>query len=179
MVHSMSKSDLIIAQSDKVTLCMTSAEDLNWVISTEQDKANASFVYQWSQLQHLAALSDDNLRHYIVKDVKNDKKLGYVILDDVKNSSHSINLRRVVVCEKGHGIGRETIKLIKAIVFKQLRAHRLWLDAFVDNHVAIALYASLGFTQEGIFRESYLRGDKYTSHVIMSFLANEYVEDVF
>ena len=175
----MTKSDLVIVQSEKVALCITRAEDLAWVVETECDRANANFVYQWSQLQHLAALSDDNLRHYIVKDVKNDKKLGYVILDDVKSGSHSINLRRVVVCEKGHGIGRETIKLIKTIVFKQLRAHRLWLDAFIDNHVAIALYASLGFTQEGILRESYLRDGKYTSQVIMSFLANEYVEDVF
>lgn len=179
MGHNMIKSDLIIAQSEKVTMYETLVDDLTWVVETEQDKANASFVYQWSYEQHLAALSDSNILHYIVKDAKSEKRLGYVILDDVNSTSNSINLRRVVVCDKGHGVGRETIKLIKAISFKQLNAHRLWLDVFIDNDVAIALYASVGFTHEGILRESYLRDGRYVSQVIMSFLSDEYVEDVF
>ena len=55
-----------------------------------------------------------------------------------------------------------------------LKYHRLWLDVYTDNEIAINLYRSEGFVQEGILRECKKSGDEYRSMVIMSMLEREY-----
>lgn len=100
--------------------------------------------------------------------------MGYVILDDVLNTSHTINLRRIVITQKGQGIGKIVLELIKELAFKELNAHRLWLDVFTDNEKAYQMYLKSGFKQEGLLRESYLRKGQYTSQYIMSILKTEW-----
>jgi len=89
----MLKDELIIDETDKILICKTQAEELDWVVSTERDKDNADFVYQWSYAEHLAALSNPDICHFVVKDKESNKNLGYVILDEVNNSSNSIYFR--------------------------------------------------------------------------------------
>ena len=170
----MFSANVIIDQTARIMLCPTTITQLDWVIEMERHKDNADFVYQWSYETHKEALNDAAIGHYVIKCRNTGNLIGYVILDDLHNASASINLRRLVIGDKGQGYGRETLKLIKSLAFNQLHANRLWLDVAVDNEIARALYASVGFIQEGILRESYLRHGQYISEVIMSVLAREF-----
>lgn len=157
-----------------ILLRKTTAADLGFVLAAERHPDNCNFVYQWSHEEHLAALINANLAHYVIEDVSSQELMGYVILDEVQNSSHSINLRRLVVTVKNRGIGRLALEVIKKIAFEELNAHRLWLDVFDDNLNAYRLYRKVGFIQEGLLRESYLRNGKYASQYLMAILSSEY-----
>lgn len=156
-----------------IKIVPTTAKDLENVVAAERHVDNCNYVYQWTQEQHAAALSDNNQRHYIIMDENNDF-CGYIILDDVINHSRSINFRRFVVTKKGQGIGKQAIDIIKKMVFTELNAHRLWLDVFTDNIPAYELYKKSGFRTEGTLIDSYLRQTGYASQYIMAILSTEY-----
>ena len=64
------------------------------------------------------------------------------------------------------------------MAFRDLHAHRFWLDVKLLNTRAQTLYRSEGFVEEGRLRESVrLTGDAadgYDSLVVMSLLDREY-----
>jgi diamine N-acetyltransferase len=79
-----------------------------------------------------------------------------------------------VLQPKGLGLGRACVRLLKQMAFRDLHAHRFWLDVKTLNTRALALYASEGFVEEGRLRESVRVGDGYDSLVVMSMLEAEY-----
>jgi RimJ/RimL family protein N-acetyltransferase len=68
------------------------------------------------------------------------------------------------------------------MAFRDLRAHRIWLDVKQLNTRALALYQSEGFVEEGRLRESVrvtINGaDGYDSLIVMSMLDREYAARV-
>lgn len=78
-----------------------------------------------------------------------------------------------MICNKGNGMGRETLRLIKKFAFEELGAHRLWLDVISKNLRAQNLYKSEGFKEEGVLRECVLYNGNYESLIVMSILENE------
>jgi RimJ/RimL family protein N-acetyltransferase len=58
---------------------------------------------------------------------------------------------------RGKGIGKEAMSLTLDYAFNELNLHKLQLTVLQYNTAAIALYESLGFVKEGVFREFILR----------------------
>jgi diamine N-acetyltransferase len=149
--------------------------DLGFVIATERAADNAAFVLSWSQQQHLQALDDAAIAHWILEaQGANRRAVGFVILAGVDPPGGSVEFRRLVVREKGSGFGREAVQLVKREVFERFRAHRLWLDVFEHNQRARALYLSEGFNVEGTLREHVNWQGQWRSLVVMSMLRREY-----
>lgn len=167
----------IVDKSDSIVIRSTLEDDLEFVINVEREEDNAQYVGQWTKEQHLNALTQKDIMHLIVEEATSSKTVGYVIIAGLQNPNRSIEFRRIVVTEKGKGLGRETLKLIKKIVFEQLKAHRLWLDVRYKNHRAQSLYQSEGFIKEGILRESILYNGSYESLIVMSILEMEYLNE--
>ena len=90
------------------------------------------------------------------------------------NPHHSLELKRPVLAETNGGYGRETLRLIKKLIFKEFGAHRLWLDVYTQNRRAQHLYLTGGFVVEGVSRECLRFGDGYASLEVMSLLEAEY-----
>jgi diamine N-acetyltransferase len=152
----------------------TQVNDLAFVLRAEHDPANASFVEQWSYDQHLATLSDPNFAHLIVERHSDAQPIGYLILVGLNNVHQSLEFRRIVITDKGHGYGRATIRVVKQLAFEQYHAHRLWLDVRAHNRRAQQLYQSEGFVIEGTLRECIKVEEHFESLVIMSLLCSEY-----
>jgi diamine N-acetyltransferase len=155
-----------------ITLRDTRTEDLDFVIPAEQSKENAPYVAQWSREAHLKAFEDEDVLHVIIE--TEGRRVGYAIMAGLKEPNKCIELKRVVVIEKGKGLGRRAMELFIKLAFEELAAHRLWLDVREYNQRAIHLYDSLGFVREGLIRECIWTGDKFVSHYIMSILEQEY-----
>ena len=66
------------------------------------------------------------------------------------------------------------MRLLKRMAFRDLGAHRFWLDVKETNTRALALYASEGFAVEGRLRECLRTDVGYASLVVMSVLEAEY-----
>jgi RimJ/RimL family protein N-acetyltransferase len=152
----------------------TMLSDLDFVISVEQDAQNLPFITPWERIQHEGAVRFPDFRHFIVEAGAGYQSAGFVILQGCRNPHHSVELKRIVLQSKGQGLGRACIRLLAQMAFRDLGAHRFWLDVKSLNHRALALYRSEGFVEEGRLRDSVKTSDGYDSLVVMSMLEAEY-----
>lgn len=132
-----------------VRLRPTTPADLDWVLAAEGHPDNATFVTQWTRRQHATTLDHPDTRHFIVEAVGSGRAVGYVILAGLSDPRSGIELRRIVVTDKGRGYGRDTLRMIKTIALGDWRTRRLWLDVRPNNPRAKRLYEAEGFTVEG------------------------------
>jgi diamine N-acetyltransferase len=152
------------------------SSDLDFVISVEQDPANRPFITPWDRTQHEGAIRFPDFRHFIVEAGPGYPSSGFVILQGCRNPHRSIELKRIVLQPALHGlgIGRVCIRLLAQMAFRDLGAHRFWLDVKALNVRAQALYRSEGFIEEGRLRESVRTGEGYDSLVVMAMLEREH-----
>ena len=161
-------------------LCLrpTMLSDLDFVTAVERDSRNLPFITPWERTQHEGAVRFPDFRHFIVEGGDDDAAVGFVILQGCRNPHGSVELKRLVLQTKGQGLGRACVRLLKKMAFRDLHAHRFWLDVKQLNTRALALYASEGFVEEGRLRESVRvsidGADGYDSLVVMSMLDREY-----
>lgn len=164
----------IIKESENIILRKTKVEDLEFVINAERQKENAQYIGQWTKDQHTNSLVNKDILHLIIEESATQKSIGYLIISGIDNKNNSIEVRRFVICEKGKGFGRETLKLVKGLAFNDLKAHGLWLDVRLKNIRAQNIYKSEGFKEDGVLRECIFYNNKYESLIVMSILKNEY-----
>lgn len=148
--------------------------DLDYVQQLETDSRNLPFITPWERTQHEGAVRFPDFRHFIVEAGGAGERTGFVILQGCRNPHRSVELKRIVLQDQGHGLGRACVRLLKRMAFRDLHAHRFWLDVKTRNTRALALYASEGFVEEGRLRESVRSGDGYDSLIVMSMLDREY-----
>jgi diamine N-acetyltransferase len=148
--------------------------DVDFVLDVELSDENSPFVIAWTHEQHKQALSNQDLLHLIVERCHDNKPIGYIILAGLEQQHQSIEFRRIVITEKGKGYGRESLRLVKKMLFEELFAHRLWLDVKDHNLRARHVYETEGFIVEGVLRECLKTGENFESLVILSMLQSEY-----
>jgi RimJ/RimL family protein N-acetyltransferase len=115
-----------------------------------------------------------DFRHFIVEAGARYESAGFVILQGCRNPHRSVELKRIVLLPKGRGIGRGCVRLLTQMAFRDLGAHRFWLDVKSKNERAQALYRSEGFVEEGRLRDSVRTADGFDSLIVMSMLEAEY-----
>ena len=157
-----------------VRLRPTMLSDLDFVISVEQDPTNRPFITPWDRTQHEGAIRFPDFRHFIVEAGAGYPSAGFVILQGCRNPHRSIELKRIVLVRKGDGIGRACLRLLAQMAFRDLGAHRFWLDVKARNLRAQRLYLSEGFVEEGRLRESVRTDEGYDALVVMSMLEAEH-----
>lgn len=157
-----------------VRLRPTMLSDLDFVTSVEQDPANRPFITPWERTQHEGAIRFPDFRHFIVEAGPGYASTGFVILQGCRNPHRSVELKRIVLQAKGQGLGRACVRLLTQMAFRDLGAHRFWLDVKASNPRARALYLSEGFVEEGRLRETVKTADGYDSLIVMSMLQSEY-----
>jgi RimJ/RimL family protein N-acetyltransferase len=174
----MSEDDAGPVLTAPLRLRPTMVSDLDFVIGVEADQRNRPFISPWDRVQHEGALRFPDLRHFIVEAGPDGSRDGFVIMQGCRNPHKSVELKRLVLQTKGQGLGRACVRLLKRMAFRDLRAHRFWLDVMLLNTRALALYTSEGFVEEGRLRESVrVSGDSadgYDSLVVMSMLDREF-----
>lgn len=156
---------------DGLTLRPTKVSDLSFVLAAECSEDNRDYVSQQTFEEHSALTDDPDVLHLIIEEGSNP--VGYTIIAGLTKQSRSIELRRIVITEKGRGLGRKAIRLCKELAFEHLNAHRLWLDVVHYNTRAQHLYASEGFVREGVLRDCDFYQGQFNSLVIMSILEDE------
>ena len=162
----------------RVRLRPTMTSDLDFVLSIEQDDANRPFITPWDRTQHEGAIRFPDFRHFIVEAGDAYDASGFVILQGCRNPHRSVELKRIVLRPpaQGQGIGSRCIALLADMAFRDLRAHRFWLDVKARNLRAQALYRREGFVEEGRLRESVLTDDGYDSLIVMAMLESEHAQ---
>jgi diamine N-acetyltransferase len=156
----MTVGDRLIAEVDDVRLHPTKETEVPFVLATELDPINSHFVKQWSREEHLAALSDPNIGHYVVETVANRSLVGYLIAVGLQNTNGKIFLKRFVIANKGKGYGRQALRAFQEFIFGQLGFTCIWLNVYHHNQRARKLYQSEGYAEIGL--------SPVEKHIIMS-----------
>jgi len=162
-------------ENDMILIRKTKQEDLPYILKTESDMENSSFIQQWTREEHIDAIvKDPNILHLTV--IGNDVKtpVGYLLVNGLLNENDSIELKRTAFSHKGRGYGKQMLTLIKDWAFTQQNANRLWLDVVQHNKRAKKLYEASGFQVEGLQREAVKIMGNYESIYIMSILKDDY-----
>ena len=152
----------------------TMVSDLDFVQSVEDDAANRPFITPWERVQHEGAIRFPDFRHFIVEAGPSWPSAGFVILQGCRNQHGSVELKRLVLMPKGKGYGRACVRLLVEMAFRDLGAHRFWLDVKERNARALALYRGEGFVEEGRLRDSVKSDDGWESLIVMSMLRAEH-----
>jgi len=164
--------------TETLRLRPTMLSDLDDVIAIETDPHNLPFITPWERTQHEAAIRIPDFRHFIVEVGDGVERAGFVILQGCRNPHRSVELKRIVLQPKGRGLGRLCVRQLKRMAFRDLHAHRFWLDIKGLNTRAQHLYRAEGFVEEGRLRESVRvssdLADGYDSLIVMSLLDREY-----
>ncbi len=127
----------------RVSLRPTTAADLTVVTKWERHPDNAAYVEVWPYGRHLAALSDPAMKHFVVE--CDGTPVGFVILAGVAGARPVVEFRRIVVAEKGRGIGQAAVAHVVRYAFDELDAREVWLDFAVRNSRAAHVYEKCGF----------------------------------
>jgi len=154
-------------------LRLATLDDIPAMLALERTPMAREFVGQWSEERHRATLSGGDARYY-VSETEWGEIQAYAILRGIQESSRAIELKRLVVAVPERGIGRSVLKELMRIAFRELGAHRMFLDVYDDNARARHLYESLGFQYEGVMREAAQRDGHWCNLRLMSILESEY-----
>ena len=146
--------------------------DLAAIVALERTPVAREFVGQWSEERHRATMSDNDARYY-VNETEGDLE-AYAILRGIEETSRAIELKRIVVSTPDRGLGRRILTEVMRIAFRELRAHRLYLDVFDHNARARHVYESLGFRYEGLMREAANLNGQWCDLHLMAMLESEY-----
>jgi RimJ/RimL family protein N-acetyltransferase len=148
-------------------------DDIPRIMAIERIPEYRTFVGNWSEEEHHAKMAGEDCR-YLIAESESGEMAGFAILRGVVSPHRSIRLQRIVVANPERGIGKQMPAGILGHVFRELKAHRLWLDVFETNTRAQHVYESLGFRREGILREAIFRDGEFHTQLLMSILDREY-----
>jgi RimJ/RimL family protein N-acetyltransferase len=120
--------------------------------------------------------SGSNFIRFAVRLRENDEIIGYAEIEGIL-WSHRVGWITIAIGDKsywGNGYGKEILQRLLAYGFNELNLHRLQLTVFDYNKRAINLYESLGFKQEGTFREFLRRDGKRHNMLLYGLLHSEW-----
>ena len=158
----------------KIKCKPTLLKNLNKIIQMEKDVTTIDFIIPYSLKQHAYSIQDKNQLHISVYN-EVAVLIGFVLLSGIEDKNNAIELRRIIVSEKGKGYGTKILEVIIEMSFVIYKCNRLWLDVFSSNKRALYMYTKHGFKEEGRLRECVKVKEGYKSLVIMSILKNEYL----
>lgn len=170
----MSKNIILTAlrKSDSSTL-------YKWINDREQVLFNSSYQ-PISELQHEDWFSKISHRNdtkiFAIKLSTSDKLIGSCQLHTIDSISHSAELQIRIgdIEERKKGYGSEAVRLLLDFGFNDLNLHRIYLQVFENNNVAIKLYEKMNFKREGLLRDSAFINGNYVNVIVMGILRHEY-----
>lgn len=122
------------------------SRDDNLVLQTQKLPENAALILQAS-LEELEDYRNDPLMDYMVFETSESKDIvAFCLLKHC--GEEQIELRRLLVFEKGKSYGTKSLGRIIEYTFDELHKHVIFLDVFRHNKIAIRLYEKAGFVKK-------------------------------
>lgn len=149
-----------------------SAGDVPFIMKTERMHGYDAFVGRWDEARHLAALDDHHYAYFLARQA--GEPVGFTIVRDWASPERATCVKRIIVSNPGHGVGRRLLRAVVDTIFRDTDAHRVWLGVFPENARARTVYEAVGFKAEGVARGSAFFGGVHRDELIMSILRPEW-----
>ena len=121
-------------------------DELGRVCELERDADTSPYILPTTRAQHEANLARDDFVYLSI--YRDEKFAGYFILV-LEADGRSVELRRIVIAEKGAGTGKQAMLHVEAWCRDRLGRSRIWLDVFDFNSRGMHIYPGLGYRYIG------------------------------
>lgn len=112
----------------------------------EQAPDTKQFVLPYSETEHARNILNSSFVYLRILDAGELVGFFILVLDSEPNS---VEFRRVVVSDKGKGVGQSAITAMEQFCRTQLQRTRVWLDVFEYNNRGRHIYEKLGYERYG------------------------------
>ena len=141
-----------------ITLRRSQPEDLAFITALERHPQNRELIGQWTDEEHLHAIEGhERWSHWIIE--VDGAPAGYLIPRDCASQGAGIYIKRILVGDKGRGIGRGALSRFLENMLAREDVEFVWLIVRNENAGAQALYRKLGFRRFEPRTEESLRLD--------------------
>ena len=125
-----------------VILSSVSIEDLPAFMAMERADDTRTTILADDRGRHVDKLNDPSVVYLRIE--VDDEPAGFIILV-LDPDGISVEFQRIVVANKGRGIGQAAIEALHAYCAEQLQRERIWLDVFDFNARARHIYEKMGY----------------------------------
>ena len=140
--------------------------------------AGPYFTFPITREQLTQYINNNSRRIYRVVEVNSKRIIGHGEMDKIDLGKKSSRLCRILVSDKSDrnkGYGQQIINGLLEIGFGEMDLHRIDLGVFDFNKSAIKCYENCGFKIDGLYRESFVIGNKSYSVYNMRILRHEWI----
>ena len=129
-----------------VTVERAPVQDASLFAQLEQAPDTKQFVLPYSETEHARNILNSRFVYLRILDAGELVGFFILVLDSEPNS---VEFRRVVVSDKGKGVGQSAITAMEQFCRTQLQRTRVWLDVFEYNNRGRHIYEKLGYERYG------------------------------
>ena len=129
-------------QDGTLALEAVSFEELEIIGAMEAGEAR-DYIIPYSLEKHQQEFMKSAVIYKAIRHGKNPAGFVMLALDP---DGVSVELRRIVVSQPGHGIGVRALEAVRALCRSELGRKRIWLDVFETNYRAKHVYEKVGYS---------------------------------
>ena len=129
-----------------LTLEHATENDADLLYEFEQAEDAKQFIIPYSSEKHASNIKNSELIY--LKIISSNQVVGFIILA-IDESPDTVEFRRIVIGNKGLGLGQKAIQAMEEFCVSELSRSTIWLDVFVDNLIARHIYEKLSYIRFG------------------------------
>lgn len=167
-------------QGNRFTYHSISAADIEWARELHNDPevlsmlTDPTVISPEQQIRWYVSVSNSSKSERLVVRLGGER-VGLVRIDNIDHHNKNVCLGLDIAKEfRGRGYASEVYKDMFRLFFEKEGMNRIWLLVAEYNHRARHIYQSLGFREEGIYREALLKEGQYYDYILMGILKSEY-----
>jgi RimJ/RimL family protein N-acetyltransferase len=134
----------VITTYGRLRLRTANINDYDFINMAEQDEDCTPWVNNWPLHSRIEKFGDNNFYQTIIETCEG-QSIGFIDFRDMLHETQ-VELKRIVITERGKGYGKEAMYLSQKFAFEVLNRDRLYLGTKVNNARAIHLYHTTGFS---------------------------------
>ena len=134
----------ILTEREGIRLRTANIHDYDFIDAAERDEDCKPWVNNWSLGARIEKFGDCNFLQTIIETTQG-KPIGFIDFRDMLSETQ-VELKRIVIAERGKGYGKQAMYLSQKFAFEFLGRGRLYLGTKVENLRAIHLYHATGFS---------------------------------
>jgi len=130
----------VLTSYGRLRLRTANIYDYDFINTAERDEDSTRWVGNWPLGLRIEKFGDNNFFQTIIENSENSP-VGFIDFRDMLHETQ-VELKRIVITEKGKGYGKEAMYLSQKFAFEVLGSDRLYLGTKVENVRAQHVYHS-------------------------------------
>lgn len=123
-------------------LRISTTEEIPLFVAMESAGDTGEFVFGWDDEKHAAEMQKDGILYLSI--MSDGNLTGFFILA-LEPEGETVEFRRIVVADKGKGIGQAAIRKMEEYCREKLGRSKIWLDVMESNERGRHIYEKLGY----------------------------------